>query len=144
MAGGPTAASLTTMPSTALTSAEISLPARAEPLRVHISGCAHGCAQHTAADVGLHAVVMRDAERNQVDGYEVHAGGRLGRDPVHGRRVGRVLGVEAGASTAGILARYLRDRLPGEAMPEFVERVGKDSVMPVGTATAVGDEDAAP
>jgi len=117
----------------------------AEPLRVHISGCAHGCAQHTAADVGLHAVVMRDAERNQVDGYEVHAGGRLGRDPVHGRRVGRVLGVEAGAATAGILARYLRERLPREAMPEFVERVGRDSVMPAGgAAAATGEEDAAP
>jgi sulfite reductase beta subunit-like hemoprotein len=113
----------------------------AEPLRVHISGCAHGCAQHTAADVGLHAVIMRDAERNQVDGYEVHAGGRLGVDPVHGRRVGRVLGVGAGAATAAILTRYLRERLPGEAMPEFVERVGKDGVMPTG-AEAGDDEDA--
>jgi sulfite reductase beta subunit-like hemoprotein len=105
----------------------------AEPLRVHISGCAHGCAQHTAADVGLHAVMMRDAEKNPVDGYEVHAGGRLGRDPVHGRRVGRVLGAQAGAATAGLLGRYLRERLPGEAMPEFVERVGKENLQPSGS-----------
>ncbi len=104
----------------------------AEPLRVHISGCSHGCAQHTAADVGLHAVIMRDAGRNLVDGYEVHAGGRLGRDPVHGRRVGRVLGEHAGAATAGILTRYLRERLEGEAMPEFIDRVGKESLQPSG------------
>jgi sulfite reductase (ferredoxin) len=77
--------------------------------------------------------MMRDAEKNPVDGYEVHAGGRLGRDPVHGRRVGRVLGTQAGAATAGLLARYLRERLPGEAMPEFVERVGKENLQPSGS-----------
>ncbi len=111
----------------------------AEPLRVHISGCSHGCAQHAAADVGLHAVAMRDAERNPVDGYEVFVGGRLGHDPVTARRVGRVLGERAGAATTGIIARYLRERLPGEAMPEFVERVGRESLQPSGAA-ADGDE----
>ncbi|HEX3605018.1 MAG TPA: nitrite/sulfite reductase [Candidatus Dormibacteraeota bacterium] len=112
----------------------------AEPLRVHISGCSHGCAQHTAADVGLHAVIVRDAARNVVDGYEVHAGGRLGRDPVHGRRVGRVLGEHAGAATAGILTRYLRERLEGEAMPEFIDRVGKERLQPSDSVAGEGAE----
>jgi sulfite reductase beta subunit-like hemoprotein len=105
-----------------------------EPLRVHISGCSHGCAQHAAADIGFSAVVMRDAERNLVDGYEMFVGGRLGHDPVTARRVGRVLGAQAGAAGAGILGRYLRERVDGEAMPEFVERVGKESLQPAGAA----------
>jgi sulfite reductase beta subunit-like hemoprotein len=106
----------------------------AEPLRVHISGCSHGCAQHAAADIGFSAVVMRDAERKPVDGYEMFVGGRLGHDPVTARRVGRVLGAQAGAASAGILGRYLRERVDGEAMPEFVERVGKESLQPAGAA----------
>jgi sulfite reductase beta subunit-like hemoprotein len=112
--------------------------AGAEPLRVHISGCSHGCAQHAAADVGLSAVAMRDADRNLIDGYEVFVGGRLGHDPVTARRVGRVLGERAGVATTGIIARYLRERLPGEAMPDFVERVGKESLQPSGTAEEEG------
>ncbi|HEV7465415.1 MAG TPA: nitrite/sulfite reductase [Candidatus Dormibacteraeota bacterium] len=112
--------------------------AGAEPLRVHISGCSHGCAQHAAADVGLSAVAMRDAGRNLIDGYEVFVGGRLGHDPVTARRVGRVLGERAGVATTGIIARYLRERLPGEAMPEFVERVGKESLQPSGAAEEEG------
>jgi sulfite reductase beta subunit-like hemoprotein len=112
--------------------------AGAEPLRVHISGCSHGCAQHAAADVGLSAVAMRDADRNLIDGYEMFVGGRLGHDPVTARRVGRVLGERAGVATAGIIARYLRERLPGEAMPDFVERVGKESLQPSGTAEEEG------
>jgi sulfite reductase beta subunit-like hemoprotein len=112
--------------------------AGAEPLRVHISGCSHGCAQHAAADVGLSAVAMRDADRNLIDGYEMFVGGRLGHDPVTARRVGRVLGERAGVATTGILARYLRERLPGEAMPDFVERVGKESLQPSGTAEEEG------
>jgi sulfite reductase beta subunit-like hemoprotein len=105
-----------------------------EPLRVHISGCSHGCAQHAAADIGFSAVAMRDAEKNLVDGYEMFVGGRLGHDPVTARRVGRVLGAQAGAASAGILGRYLRERTDGEAMPEFVERVGKESLQPAGAA----------
>jgi sulfite reductase beta subunit-like hemoprotein len=105
-----------------------------EPLRVHISGCSHGCAQHAAADIGFSAVAMRDAEKNLVDGYEMFVGGRLGHDPVTARRVGRVLGAQAGAASAGILGRYLRERVDGEAMPEFVERVGKESLQPAGAA----------
>ncbi len=117
----------------------VEVEAGAEPLRVHISGCSHGCAQHAAADVGLHAVAMRDAEKNPVDGYEVFVGGRLGHDPVTARRVGRVLGERAGAATTGIIVRYLRERLPGEAMPEFVERVGKESLQPSGAAEEDGE-----
>ncbi|MDB5063636.1 MAG: hypothetical protein JWM18_70 [Chloroflexi bacterium] len=112
--------------------------AGAEPLRVHISGCSHGCAQHAAADVGLSAVAMRDADRNLIDGYEMFVGGRLGHDPVTARRVGRVLGERAGVATTGIIARYLRERLPGEAMPDFVERVGKESLQPSGAAEEEG------
>jgi ferredoxin-nitrite reductase len=112
--------------------------AGAEPLRVHISGCSHGCAQHAAADVGLSAVAMRDADRKLIDGYEVFVGGRLGHDPVAARRVGRVLGERAGVATTGIIARYLRERLPGEAMPDFVERVGKESLQPSGAAGEEG------
>ena len=110
----------------------------AAPLRVHISGCSHGCAQHAAADVGLHAVIMRDADRNQVDGYEIQVGGRLGHRPIAGRRAGRALGTEAAAVTTSILTRYLRERSEGEDMADFVERVGRETLRPDGDDEADG------
>lgn len=112
----------------------------ARPLRVHVSGCSHGCAQHRAADVGLQAVAMRDAEGNPIEGYEVYAGGRLGCDPVAGRRLGRVTSRAAATATAGILRRYLTARRPREGVPEFLDRVGRDGLCDEigGTAAPAG------
>jgi ferredoxin-nitrite reductase len=109
--------------------------ASAEPLRVHISGCAHGCAQHAAADVGLSAVTMRDADNQPAEGYEVYAGGRLGKDPLTARRVGRVLGGEARTTATALLGRYLSERLPGESMSDFVDRIGRENLQPAGAGS---------
>jgi len=114
----------------------------AEPLRVHISGCAHGCAQHAAADVGLSAVTMRDADNRPTEGFEVYAGGRLGRDPVTARRVGRVLGGQARVAVVELIGRYLGERRPDEPIADFVERIGRENLQPVGAGARGDHEDA--
>jgi ferredoxin-nitrite reductase len=49
------------------------------PLRVHWSGCSHGCGHHQVADVGLQATkTVRDGRT--VDAVDVFLGGRLGID----------------------------------------------------------------
>lgn len=95
----------------------------AEPLRVHISGCSHGCAQHQVADVGLAAVSVR-ADSATTEGFEIHGGGRLGAEPVIGRRLGKVRLDRAESEVIGLLRRYLREREPREDVTEFVERTG--------------------
>lgn len=93
----------------------------AESLRVHISGCSHGCAHHQAADIGLVAVSVRDGDGTG-EGFEVYGGGRLGRDPVAARRLGKIPLAQTETEVVSLLGEYLRERLPGEGLPEFLER----------------------
>ncbi|MGH2784882.1 MAG: nitrite/sulfite reductase [Actinomycetota bacterium] len=95
----------------------------AEPLRVHISGCSHGCAQHQVADVGLAAVSVR-SDGAAGEGFEIFGGGRLGAEPVIGRRLGKVPLDESEPEVIGLLRRYLSAREPNEDVSEFVERTG--------------------
>jgi len=50
------------------------------PLRVHWSGCSHGCGQHRAADIGLQAQRVAISDDTIVDAADVFVGGRLGKD----------------------------------------------------------------
>lgn len=95
----------------------------AEPLRIHVSGCFHGCAQHQAADVGLEAV-RSSAGAGSEEGFQVYAGGRLGVDPASGRRIGRVPLERTSETVIGLLRRYLSERQPGEGLEAFVAREG--------------------
>lgn len=95
----------------------------AEPLRVHISGCSHGCAQHQVSDVGLAAVSVR-ADGVATEGFEIYGGGRVGAEPVLARRLGKVPLDETGPEVIGLLRRYLSEREPHEEVTEFVERTG--------------------
>lgn len=96
----------------------------AEPLRVHISGCHHGCAQHQAADVGLAATGVKETGRTE-EGFEIFGGGRLGADPVAGTRLGRVAFGRAPATVIELLRAYLRERGAGEDFPSFLDRTGR-------------------
>ena len=49
-------------------------------LRVHWSGCQHGCGQHSMADVGLMATHLRSGNEF-VEAVDVFLGGRVGDDP---------------------------------------------------------------
>ena len=96
----------------------------AEPLRVHISGCSHGCAQHQVSDVGLSAVSVR-GEDGSAEGFEVFAGGRLGADPQVARRLGKVPLSDTSAEVIDLLRTYLRERSEGEDFASFFERSGR-------------------
>lgn len=94
----------------------------AAPLRVHISGCSHGCAQHQAADVGLAAVSVRDGDRGICEGFELYGGGRLGADPQAGRRLGKVPARVAPEKLVALLAGYVAKREPDETFAGFLAR----------------------
>jgi ferredoxin-nitrite reductase len=49
------------------------------PLRVHWSGCSHGCGQHLVADIGIQAQRLAIGDVI-VDAADVFIGGRLGKD----------------------------------------------------------------
>ncbi|MGH2768122.1 MAG: hypothetical protein ACRDIF_04085, partial [Actinomycetota bacterium] len=100
----------------------------AEPLRIHISGCFHGCAQHQAADIGLEAVRSSQGAGSE-EGFEVFGGGRLGPEPSAGKRLGRVQLPVTQSTVTAVLRAFLTNRLPGENFASFVERAGKEVIQ---------------
>jgi sulfite reductase beta subunit-like hemoprotein len=109
----------------------------AEPLRVHISGCHHGCARHQAADIGLVATSVKE-NGSATEGFEIFGGGRLGLDPVAARRVGRLPTRDVSPAAVGLLRSYLSDRAEGEDFPSFVQRMNETAgVGPIDLSPAL-------
>ena len=80
------------------------LPDYAEPLAIHVNGCPNSCARIQVADIGLKGIRALDADGNDVEGFQVHLGGRLGEEAGFGRTV------------KGL-------RLPADDLPDYVERL---------------------
>jgi sulfite reductase (ferredoxin) len=83
---------------------EARLPGYDLPLAVHVNGCPNSCARIQVADIGLKGIRALDADGNDVEGFQVHLGGRLGQEAEFGRAV------------KGL-------RLPADALPDYVERL---------------------
>lgn len=109
----------------------------AEPMRVHISGCSHGCARHQAADIGLAAVSVREGNG---EGFEFFGGGRLGADPIAGRRIGKVTLAETPETATTLLREFLTQREAGEDLVAFLDRTGR--VVGSKAKAAAGSEQA--
>lgn len=80
------------------------LPEYNLPLAVHVNGCPNSCARIQVADIGLKGIRALDADGNDVEGFQVHLGGRLGEEAGFGRTV------------KGL-------RLPADELPDYVERL---------------------
>ncbi len=83
---------------------ETRLPQYDLPLAVHVNGCPNSCTRIQVADIGLKGIRALDADGNDVEGFQVHLGGRLGQDAGFGRTV------------KGL-------RLPADGLPDYVERL---------------------
>ena len=49
-------------------------------IRINMNGCPNACAQHHIGDVGLQGCKVRTAEGGQVEAYDIHLGGALGKN----------------------------------------------------------------
>lgn len=50
-------------------------------LRINMNGCPNGCAQHAVGDIGLQGCKARiPGEKEQVEAYDIHLGGAVGKD----------------------------------------------------------------
>ncbi len=83
---------------------EARLPEYRLPLAVHVNGCPNSCARIQVADIGLKGIRALDRDGNDVEGFQVHLGGRLGQEAGFGR------------SVKGL-------RLPADELPDYVERL---------------------
>lgn len=94
------------------------------PLRIHVSGCVHACAQPQIADIGLQGtMVMSDGVAKEA--AEVWLGGTLEQQGVLGRKIaGKVPVDQAAATLVRLLSLYRGERLPEEPFGEFIKRTG--------------------
>src|SRR6058998_139775 len=108
--------------------AEIFPPGRVpEDLRdvsVKISGCHNSCAQHHIATIGLHGVGKRMYD-HVAPHYELHLGGRIDGTAKIGQMVVKLPAKSVSAAVTHLIDVYRRDRLSGEGLPAFIDRVGK-------------------
>ncbi len=80
------------------------LPTFDAPLTINVNGCPNSCARIQVADIGLKGVLLPGPDGGDVEGFQVHLGGRLGQEAGFGRTV---RGLRVGAAD----------------LPDYVERV---------------------
>ncbi|MFN3975172.1 MAG: nitrite/sulfite reductase [Dehalococcoidia bacterium] len=101
-----------------------------QKMRIKISGCPNGCAQHHIASIGLHGAAMKGPGGEQIPAYELFVGGEYGGADIEATRFGqRLPGVKIPAKRVpefvrALLAFYKEHRRDGEGFPQFVARLG--------------------
>ena len=56
------------------------------PIGINVNGCPNSCARFQTADIGFKGSMVRDANGEMVEGFQVHLGGHLGVEAAFGRK----------------------------------------------------------
>ncbi len=97
------------------------VPAFDQPLRISVTGCPNGCAQHSVADIGLEGCKVR-TDAGLEDGFSFRVGGALGRERSFGRNIGfRCPAGDAAQSIASLLESFLEQRQAGQSLQSFLQ-----------------------
>jgi len=96
----------------------------ARPLRVKISGCPNGCAQHSIANIGFYAAALSHDDRT-VPAHFVTVGGQARPGNAQfGSLIGKFPAKNCVQVTETLLQVYKEARLPAEDFNAFVGRIG--------------------
>jgi sulfite reductase (ferredoxin) len=98
----------------------------AQGVKIKISGCPNGCAQHTIAGIGFHAAALSRDDRT-VPAYLLSLGGQT--DPGSAQiaqLVGKFPARNGVKLIETLLSHYQREKLPGEQFNSFVTRAGAE------------------
>ncbi|MDQ1645278.1 MAG: hypothetical protein QOJ50_1462 [Cryptosporangiaceae bacterium] len=104
------------------------LPEFGEPISININGCPNSCARFQTADIGFKGSIVRDAEGNQVEGFQVHLGGHFGAEAAFGRKFRglKVTADEMAEYCERVLRGYQERREPGERFAQYVVRAEEE------------------
>lgn len=103
------------------------------PITVHVNGCPNSCVRIQVADIGFKGqLVLDDETGEQVPGFQVHLGGRLGRgdDNDFGRKI-RAHKVKADGMpeyVTRVTQNYLDTREADEAFADWAFRVDEELI----------------
>jgi sulfite reductase (ferredoxin) len=103
---------------------EAALPEFDSPLSLHVNGCPNSCARIQVADIGLKGSIVRDADGNAVEGFQVHLGGALGPDAAFGRKPRglKVTSAELPLFVERVARRYSEQKVGDETFASWAHR----------------------
>ncbi|MEU8123463.1 nitrite/sulfite reductase [Spirillospora sp. NPDC049024] len=98
------------------------LPDFDQPLTINVNGCPNACARIQVADIGLKGQLVVDEDGDQVEGFQIHLGGRLGAS--FGKKVRGLKTTSAGLTdyVERVVRRFDEQRSDGETFAEWVHR----------------------
>ena len=98
----------------------------ARGVKIKISGCPNGCAQHTIAGIGFHAAAL-SCDGRTVPAYLLSLGGQTNPDsPQIAHLVGKFPARNGVRVIEALLSTYELEKLSGEAFNSFVTRLGEE------------------
>jgi len=101
---------------------ENTIPDFRDDVRISVTGCVNSCAQYQIADIGLVGVKGQE-NGEEVDFFQVHLGGHLGRDASFGRKLSKRVRVEEVKYYIERLVRaYREQRFKSEPFHRFIAR----------------------
>ncbi len=101
---------------------EEAVPDFREEIRISVTGCVNSCAQYQIADIGLVGVKGQENGR-EVDFFQIHLGGHLGRHASFGRKLSKRVRVEeAKYYIERLIYVYHERRYEGERFHQFIAR----------------------
>lgn len=98
------------------------LPDFDQPLTINVNGCPNACARIQVADIGLKGQLVVDENGEQVEGFQIHLGGRLGAS--FGKKVRGLKTTSAGLTdyVERVVRRFDEQRAGAETFAEWVHR----------------------
>ncbi|MGI5208455.1 nitrite/sulfite reductase [Spirillospora sp. CA-108201] len=98
------------------------LPDFDQPLTINVNGCPNACARIQVADIGLKGQLVVDEDGEQVEGFQIHLGGRLGAS--FGKKVRGLKTTSAGLTdyVERVVRRFDEQRTGAETFAEWVHR----------------------
>ena len=103
----------------------------ARPLRIKVSGCPNGCAQHAIANIGFYAAALSHEDRS-VPAHFLTVGGQIDSDSAQfGALIGKFPAKNCLKVTEVLLGLYEKDRLPQEDFNSFASRTGTERLKAV-------------
>ncbi|MEV4006369.1 nitrite/sulfite reductase [Actinomadura sp. NPDC049753] len=98
------------------------LPDFDQPLTINVNGCPNACARIQVADIGLKGQLVVDDDGRQVEGFQIHLGGRLGAS--FGKKVRGLKTTSAGLTdyVERVVRRFDEQRTGAETFAEWVHR----------------------
>ncbi|MER5918370.1 nitrite/sulfite reductase [Streptomyces sp. NPDC001982] len=106
------------------------LPSFDQPLTLNVNGCPNSCARIQIADIGLKGQLVLDAKGRQVEGFQVHLGGAVGRDARFGRKLRghKVTADELPDYVERVVRRFGAARRDGERFADWVARADENDL----------------